>query len=41
MIIGLCQRFHCLPSQLLAEPADLLRMVEIFDLAHPPEADDG
>lgn len=28
-IIGLCDRFHCLPSQLLAEDASLLRLLAI------------
>lgn len=27
--MGLCERFHCLPSQLLAEDAGLLRLLEI------------
>lgn len=29
MILGLCQRFGCLPSQLLAEDAELMRLLEI------------
>lgn len=28
-MIGLCERFSCLPSQLYAEDADLLRMVQL------------
>lgn len=32
MILGLCERFGCLPSALLAEPAELLRWVAIEDL---------
>ena len=33
MIDGLCQRYHVLPSALLAEGADLLRMLNILGLA--------
>src|SRR5690349_19057812 len=29
MIMGLCERFGCLPSQLLAEDAELLRYLEL------------
>ncbi len=29
LILGLCERFGCLPSQLLAEDAELLRLMEI------------
>lgn len=29
MVLGLCQRFGCLPSQLLAEDASLLQMIHI------------
>lgn len=29
MILGLCDRFGCLPSQLLAEDAGLLRLLRI------------
>lgn len=29
MILGLCQRFGCLPSQLLAEDAGILRLLAI------------
>jgi hypothetical protein len=28
-ILKLCREFHCLPSQLYAEDASLLRMIEI------------
>jgi hypothetical protein len=37
MILGLCERFGCLPSQLLAEDADLLRLVHIEGLGRPPD----
>ncbi len=29
MILGLCQMFHCLPSQLLDEDMDILQLVKI------------
>lgn len=29
MILGLCRQFHCLPSQLYAEDAQILRLLEI------------
>lgn len=41
MIVGLCDRFHCLPSQLLEEDAELLRLVRIVDIAKPPEKMEG
>jgi hypothetical protein len=28
----MCQRFHCLPSQLLDEDAELLRMLKLVEL---------
>ena len=35
LIDGLCQRYHCLPSELLREDASLLRMLAILSLAQP------
>jgi hypothetical protein len=35
MILGLCDRFHCLPSELLAEDAVLLRLLAIERLGTP------
>lgn len=35
----LCERFGCLPSQLLAEDAELLRLVQIEQRGRPPEQD--
>jgi hypothetical protein len=35
MVLGLCERFGCLPSALLAEDADLLRWVRIEHLGRP------
>ncbi|MFF7734265.1 hypothetical protein [Streptomyces sp. NPDC007984] len=32
MIVGLCERFKCLPSQLYQEDAEFLRMVAIVDM---------
>ena len=36
----LCERFGCLPSQLYAEDALLLRLVHIADLGKPDPAPD-
>jgi len=36
MIIGLCERFHKLPSEVLAEDANLLRMLLIIQEGTPP-----
>lgn len=33
MVVGLCERFHCLPSQLYAEDVSLLRMLRVLDAA--------
>lgn len=30
-VIGLCDRFHVLPSQVLAEDAGMLRMLALLD----------
>lgn len=38
--MALCDRFGCLPSQLEAEDARLLRLLAIEALAHPPEEAD-
>jgi len=35
MIDSLCQRYSCLPSQLLAENVSILKMVHILALAEP------
>jgi hypothetical protein len=36
-ILRLCERFKCLPSALLAEDSDLLRMLAIEELATAQE----
>lgn len=41
MILALCDRFHCLPSALLAESTDLIRMIRIADLGKIPEPEGG
>lgn len=33
MILSLCDRFHKLPSEVLKEGADLIRMVRLVDYA--------
>ena len=36
-MVGLCERFHCLPSQLYAEDAELLRLIDIRDYGKEEE----
>jgi hypothetical protein len=36
----MCQRFGCLPSQLMAEDASLLRLLALEELAGPPPGAD-
>lgn len=38
MILGLCQRFGCLPSALLAEDVSLLRLLQIEALGREGES---
>lgn len=35
----MCDRFGCLPSQVLAEDAGLLRLLELEELARPEQAE--
>jgi hypothetical protein len=35
VIIGLCERFHCLPSQLYAEDAEFFRLLNIHRRGNP------
>jgi hypothetical protein len=35
LVLGLCERFGCLPSQLLEEDASLLRLLKIESLGTP------
>lgn len=37
LVLGLCDRFRCLPSQLYAEDAELLRLLRIVQLAEGGE----
>ena len=39
-MVRLCERFGCLPSQLYAEDADLLRLVSLADRGRPRRSDD-
>lgn len=43
MIIGLADRWHCRPSQVLKEDASILRMLDVYNLGTPePEGgEDG
>ena len=34
-MLGLCDRFHKLPSEVLAEDAYLLKLINIEKLGHP------
>jgi hypothetical protein len=34
-VIGLCDRWHKLPSEVLAEPAEVLRMLAVRELGMP------
>lgn len=38
-LVGMCERFHCLPSQLAAEDAEFMRQVSMVDMMRPD--DDG
>jgi hypothetical protein len=35
MVLALCERFGCLPSQLYAEDASLLRMLRVVQAGTP------
>lgn len=37
MVLGLCERFGQLPSTLLAEDSELLRLLRIEHLGRPPD----
>jgi pyruvate/2-oxoglutarate dehydrogenase complex dihydrolipoamide dehydrogenase (E3) component len=37
LIDGLCQRYGCLPSQLLAEDATIMRMLAVVQLGQPEQ----
>ncbi len=37
MVLGLCERFSCLPSALMAEDVALLRLIAIEDLGRDKE----
>lgn len=39
-MIGLCDRWHCLPSQVLAEDASLLRLLEVYRQGHREEEEE-
>ena len=36
-MIGLADRWHCLPSQVLAEDASILRLLDVYRLGHREE----
>jgi hypothetical protein len=37
MVLGLCDRWHKLPSEVLAEPAEMLRLLTIARLGRREE----
>ena len=39
LVLGLCERFHCLPEALKAESADLLRLLAIEALGRREKGD--
>jgi hypothetical protein len=41
VVIGLADRWKCRPSEVLAEDAAVLRLLDVYELAHPPEAEGG
>jgi hypothetical protein len=41
LILGVCDRFHVLPSAVLAEDASLLRLLRIEELGTPPQEAPG
>lgn len=40
-MIGLCDRWHKTPPEILAMPAWALRMVDVYELGHRREDEDG
>lgn len=42
-MLGLCDRFRCLPSQVYAEDAEILRLIRIEALGRPdpPQQEGG
>jgi hypothetical protein len=41
LVITLCDRWHVLPSQVMNEPAHLLRMLDVYELGHREEEEGG
>ena len=40
MVIGLCDRWHKTPPEILALPASVLRMLDVYKLGHREEEDE-
>lgn len=40
-LIGLCDRFHCLPSQLMDEPVEIIQLLALAALGEPEGGSDG
>jgi len=43
VVIGLCDRWHCLPypGSLMDQPASVLRMLDVYKLGHREEDPEG
>lgn len=40
-MIGLCDRWHKLPSEVMAEDASMLRLLHVYELGHREEDEGG
>lgn len=40
IVLDLCERFSCLPSQVLAEDMEILQLIQIRELGRPHEEGD-
>ena len=41
IVLGLCERFGCLPPQVLELDASVLRMIDVYERGKPPEPEGG
>ncbi len=39
MVIDLCDRFHCLPSQVYAEDMEVIRLLQIVEMGRGQETE--
>jgi hypothetical protein len=40
-VLGVCDRFHCLPSEAMEEDAGVIRLLKIEALGKPPGEEGG